>query len=345
MAEIVKHESTAIVATTADTASRNPALVYLASLAPSSQRPMRQSLTIIAYILGVAPVYSEEDGKEITCQVVPWGALCYSVKLDDGKTEIHNLTPMIRNRLGEKYSAATANRHLSALRGVLKDTWRLGYMSAEDYQRSIDLKPIKGSKVSQAEAGRHLDSGEIKGLMDACYDGTKAGLRDAAIIAVGYGCGLRRSEIANLDLADYDTDKEALLIRAGKGNKQRVAYLPGGANEALRAWLLIRGDASGPLFYSARRGDNIESKGLTDQAIYNILASRAALGGVAHFTPHDLRRTFAGDLLDAGEDISTVQKMMGHSNANTTAGYDRRDAKSKKKAASKLHVPYRGQLF
>lgn len=322
MTDIIKYEPAAIVATTACTADRNPALVYLASLAESSRRPMAQSLNVIATILGMD-----------NYMAVPWGEVRY------------NVSQAVRTRLGEDYSAATANRHLSALRGVLKEAWRLGYMTAEDYQRAIDLKPIKGSKVSQAEAGRHLDSGEIKGLIDACYDGTNAGVRDAAIIAVGYGCGLRRSEIASLDLTDYDTDKEALLIRAGKGNKERVAYLPGGATSALKAWLSIRGDAAGPLFYSSRRGDHIETKGLTDQAIYNILASRGQLAGIKHFTPHDLRRTFAGDLLDAGEDISTVQKMMGHSNANTTAGYDRRDAKSKKKAASKLHVPYRGQLF
>lgn len=326
--------TTALDTVPAYSADRHPALVYLASLAESSRRPMAQSLTVIAALLG-RDNYMD----------VPWGALCYSVRLEDGKAEIHNLTPMIRNRLGENYSAATANRHLSALRGVLKEAWRLGYMTAEDYQRAVDLKPIKGSKVSQAEAGRHLDSGEIKGLIDACYDGTRTGLRDAAIIAIGYGCGLRRSEIANLTLADYDTNKEALMIRAGKGNKERVAYLPGGAVAALTAWIDVRGDEPGALFYAGRKGDRLESKGLTDQAIYNILASRAQLAGVKQFTPHDLRRTFAGDLLDAGEDISTVQKMMGHSNANTTAGYDRRDAKSKKKAASKLHVPYRGQLF
>ncbi len=322
MTDIIKYEPAAIIATTTYAADRHPALVYLASLAESSRRPMGQSLNVIAAILGMDDYMA-----------VPWGEVRY------------NVAQAIRTQLGENYSASTANRHLSALRGVLKEAWRLGYMTAEDYQRAIDLKPIKGSKVSQAEAGRHLDSGEIKGLMDACYDGTRTGVRDAAIIAIGYGCGLRRSEIASLDLADYDTDKEALMIRAGKGNKERVAYLPGGASSALGAWLAIRGDAAGPLFYSGRRGDHIEAKGLTDQAVYNILASRGQMAGVKHFTPHDLRRTFAGDLLDAGEDISTVQKMMGHSNANTTAGYDRRDAKSKKKAASKLHVPYRGQLF
>lgn len=306
----------------AASADKHPALVYLASLAESSRRPMAQSLQAIAEIVGMDDYMA-----------VPWGEVRY------------NVTQATRAQLAEKYSASTANRHLSALRGVLKEAWRLGYMSAEEYQRAVDLKAIKGQKVNQAEAGRHLDSGEIKGLMDACYDGTQAGLRDAAIIAVGYGCGLRRSEIAKLQLADYDAERGALHIHAGKGNKDRLAYLPGGAIDALNGWLVIRGDDPGALFYSIRKGDHVEEKGLTDQAVYNILANRAQMAGVKRFTPHDLRRTFAGDLLDAGEDISTVQKMMGHSNANTTAGYDRRDSRAKKKAASKLHVPYRGQLF
>jgi len=71
-------------------------------------------------------------------------------------------------------------------------------------------------------------------------------------------------------------------------------------------------------------------------------ATRAKQANVKAFSPHDLRRTFAGDMLDAGADISTVQKIMGHSSANTTASYDRRDKRTKKAAAGLLHVPYIG---
>lgn len=59
----------------------------------------------------------------------------------------------------------------------------------------------------------------------------------------------------------------------------------------------------------------------------------------AHY-PHDLRRAFAGDLLDAGADIATVQKLMGHASANTTAGHDWRGENAKRSAVKKLHVPY-----
>lgn len=81
-------------------------------------------------------------------------------------------------------------------------------------------------------------------------------------------------------------------------------------------------------------------EGLTNQAICTIRLERANQAGVKSFSPQIVRRTFAGDLLDAGADISTVQKLMGHANANTTAGYDRRDARAKRKAVGLLHIPY-----
>lgn len=317
--------TTAIITTEQTTLStvvyqmdRNPALVYLASLAESSRRPMKEGLNLIANLIQPGCDYL----------AFPWHVLRYQ----------H--TTAIRTQLADKYSASTANRHLSALRGVLKEAWRLGYVTAEEYQRAIDIKTIKGQKAKAAEKGRHIKQGEFGALLSTCDDGTKAGVRDAALIAVGYVAGLRRAELAALTMADWNMEDCTLTIKHGKGNKERVVPVADGACDALRDWLDVRGPWSGPIFTPVNKSDDVLLGGMTDQAIYYIFDRRAKQAGVKAFAPHDLRRTFAGDLLDAGADISTVQKLMGHSNANTTAGYDRRDAKAKRAAVNKLHIPY-----
>jgi integrase len=259
---------------------------------------------------------------------LPWGALRYQ----------H--TQAVRAKLGEQYTAATANRHLAALRGVLKEAWRLGYMSAEDYQRAVDIRNIQGgSTVTQAERGRHLSAGELGALLAVCDDGTRAGLRDGALIALAYSCGLRRAELAGLSMESIDHDRMQLIVH-GKRNKARAVPVVAGAWNALQDWLGERGPWAGPVFTRVRKGDTIEYGGLTEQGIYTIMAARAEQAGVRAFTPHDMRRTFAGDMLDAGADIATVQKLMGHESPTTTAQYDRRDERTKRAAVNKLHVPY-----
>lgn len=296
----------------------NPARAYLASLGKRSRRPIEGALVNIAEIIG----------RDESLDDIPWQGLR------------NDHMQAIRARLAERYSAATANLHLAALKGVLKSAWRQGLMTIDEYHRAIDVKPVPGGTLSQAEKGRHLTQGELTALINACLDNTKAGARDLAIIAVGYACGLRRAEIAALDLADYNVGDQTLLVRFGKGNKKRIVPIAGSTIDALQDWIYLRGAQPGPLFVRIRRGDHPQAGGLTDQAIYSILQSRAKQAGVKAFSPHDLRRTFAGDLLDAGADISTVQKLMGHSDVSTTADYDRRDVTAKQKAVSHLHVPY-----
>jgi len=238
----------------------------------------------------------------------------------------------------EKYKPAMANKVLAALRGVLKECWRLGYMTAEDYRRAADIPTIKSLTLPR---GRALSSGEITALMAACgRDSSSAGIRDAALIGVLYGAGLRRSEAVGLDISDYSIETGELTVRGGKGRKDRLGYATNGSAEALADWLGVRGSVPGPLFCNVNKGGRITIHRLTDQAVLHILRKRAEEAGVASFSPHDLRRSFISDLLDAGVDIATTQKLAGHSNVQTTARYDRRGEAAKRKAAELLQVPY-----
>jgi site-specific recombinase XerD len=142
-----------------------------------------------------------------------------------------------------------------------------------------------------------------------------------------------------LDVSDYDPETGALLVR-GKGNKERSAYIDGGAAEAMGAWLTVRGEEPGPLFCPVTQTGQVVVRPMTDQAVYAILQTRAEKAKVKAFSPHDLRRLCVSDLLDAGVDISVVQRFVGHANVTTTARYDRRGEQAKKKAAKSLHVPF-----
>jgi site-specific recombinase XerD len=209
-------------------------------------------------------------------------------------------------------------------------------MSADDYAKATNLKPITGETVP---AGRELSQGEILALINICKDKTPSGTRDAAIIGMMYSAGLRRAEVVSLTMDSLDIESGSMVL-TGKRNKERTAYVTNGALSALKDWLTIRGSQDGPLFVEISKTGKLESVTMTPGAIYQMLQRRAKQAGVKEFSPHDLRRTFVSDLLDAGADIATVSKMAGHSNVQTTARYDRRPEEAKKKAAQLLHVPY-----
>ena len=299
--------------------SQNPVAVYLASLGSGSRRAMKQALRVIAELL---------TGTESDPTTLPWWKIEYQ----------H--TQAIRSLLMEKYSPASANKMLAALRGVLRESWRLGFMDAEAFHRAIDIKTVKGSTIPK---GRSLGSGEINALVAGCYgDPSPAGIRDATILALLYAGGLRRSEVIALDMVDFDDHTGGLKMLATKGNKSRIVYLGNGAKAALIGWLEVRGQEAGPLLYRIRKGGKIIPERLSDQAIWVILEKRFRQAKVKPFTPHDLRRTFAGEMLDAGVDLVTVQKLMGHASPVTTSKYDRRDETAKKDAAGKIHFPVAG---
>jgi integrase/recombinase XerD len=159
-----------------------------------------------------------------------------------------------------------------------------------------------------------------------------------------YGSGLRRAEAVALDVGDFDREAGSLRVRAGKGNKERVCYTAAGKRHLLQAWLHARAEAcaptsAGPLFLPMVKGGRIRLGRLDSRTVLDIAQKRARQAGVKHLTPHDFRRTMIGDLLDAGADISTVQRLAGHVQVTTTARYDRRGEAAKARAAELLHIP------
>jgi integrase len=298
-------------------ADQHPAAVYLGRLAPGSRRTMRAALDLVATML---------TSGAADAQTLDWSAVRYQ----------H--AQAVRSGLAERYKPATVNKALSGLRGVLREAWRLGLVTSEDYRRAADLEAVKGESLPP---GRALTSGELKALLGACSaDETAAGVRDAALLALLYGGGLRRSEAVALDVCDYDLTTGMLVVRHGKGNRDRVVYAANGAADALADWLAVRGCDDGPLFLPVNKGGVVGGHRLTGQAVLYILRRRALQGAVTRLTPHDLRRTFISDLLDLGADISTVQRLAGHASVTTTTGYDRRGEATKRKASELLHVPY-----
>jgi integrase len=109
---------------------------------------------------------------------------------------------------------------------------------------------------------------------------------------------------------------------------------------ALRTLLAVRGNDNGPLLCPVNKAGKITIRRLSDQAVLGALQKRARQATVKGFSPHDLRRTFISDLLDAGADIATVQRMAGHASPETTSRYDRRGEATKRRAASLLHLAY-----
>lgn len=291
---------------------QDPVAVYLAGLGSAkSRRTMRAALAAVAAELGA-----------VSPHVIPWGALRYP----------H--VAALRARLAERRAPASVNKLLCAVRGVAREAMRLGLLDASEYTKIIDVEGLRGERLP---AGRHVELTELVSLFAACTSTTTIGARDAALLAVLRVAGLRRAELTALDLEHLDRTAWTLRV-LGKGNKERRAYVVQ-ARAEIEAWLAVRGEGSGPLFCAVNRGGVSSGKRLGESSIAYVLGRIAARAGVEDVSPHDMRRTFVGDLLDAGADIAVVQKLAGHAQVTTTQRYDRRGERAAAKAAALIGVP------
>ena len=306
--------SSAIVpAAPAVPAHRNPASVYLASLgSPQSRESMASSLRLLARIVG---------GDDATPEAIPWHML---------RAE-H--TAAIRSRLalrldGEARSPASLHRHVQALRGVLRASWQLGYLSHDELARAVDVGRVRGERLP---AGRSLSDAEVRALVVSSGEGN-LGARNRAALALLFGGGLRRTEAVTSAVQDFDPERRSLRV-VGKGNYQRDVPL-GAAADLLAPWLAARGPAPGPILLRVLKNGRIAGP-LSASGLYDALMAVGERAGV-DFSPHNGRHTRLTGLLAGGADLSLVQRFAGHRDVKTTARYDRRGHDAVAEAAAKI---------
>lgn len=291
----------------------NPAQAYLIGLpSAASRQTMKSFLNIVSGMLGFTSLQS-----------CAWGSL-----------RRHHIRGLLEMLQVSGRAPATINTYLSALKGTAREAWMMKQMDTESFQQILAVRAMRGSRMTR---GRALAAQEIHALFRSCEQDTGCkGPRDAAMLAVMLGCGLRRSEVISLDYASILHQEQALLVR-GKGNKERLAFMPEHVWLRIHTWTdTIRGEQEGPLFNRIRAGDDVTSQRMTPQAVYHILGQRRVESGIGECAPHDLRRTFASMMLENGEDLITVRDAMGHASVTTTQKYDRRGDERMRKAAKKL---------
>jgi len=180
--------------------------------------------------------------------------------------------------------------------------------------------------VASSLPRRVLSEGEVSRLMEAPWPGSWRGKRDRSLLELLYGTGIRRGECVRLDVTDVDLQQSQLLIRNGKGRKDRLVPLAGRAADALDIYLtevrplLLEELGEKALFLTRYRKTVRRMAEVTVTAILRRHAEAAGLTGVH---PHALRHSFATHLLRHGADIRHVQLLLGHQRLKTTALYTR----------------------
>lgn len=371
---------------------RNPAFLYIESLgSPASKQTVTGLIArFVRHWNHIAPqpflpevlaAFSTKDISEAnresvkdsnrnlkTALAAPWSQLTNGVLMLVMRTIENELAPQAEDEV----QASTYNGYLSAIKGVSKKALLAGVIPEDEYNLIADNG---ARKVSDLPSGRAVQIDEVQDIVDQCLmEGSKAGLRDALLFLLLFGCGPRRAEISGMDLKDVDLRQGIIRVK-GKGNKTRELILQPYTLEVLKEWIDEADIQQGALFRRISKSDNpsqykeerksvdqvravrsidnptVAPKRLADQTskpapsprltphgVYNIVKRRMLMFASEHSqittSPHDFRRGLITFLHKQGVDPITIADMVGHADINTTKRYINSLDEQKQKAAS-----------
>jgi site-specific recombinase XerD len=165
-----------------------------------------------------------------------------------------------------------------------------------------------------------LTAAEIERLMRQCSSRAPTGVRNRALIAVCWRCGLRIGEALALAVKDFEPDSGMLVVQHGKGGKRRVVGVDSGTVALVSRWLELRGKrripSGGPLFCTLAGGP------LDQSYVRHLLPRLARKAGVERRVhAHGLRHAFAVDMVRSGAPLYVVRDALGHTSVATTQVY------------------------
>lgn len=279
---------------------------YFSYQSASSEETIRLALRRMAAELGILPA---------------------SARIED--VEWHNIKPSDFSDLmyawRERLRSVSVRRYLSALRGVCRTCFFAGTMSGDEYARIREIKFPKGT--NRVGRGMRVERKYQKKMLDSCMEDDRIqGVRDAAILAILFGTGIRRAEAASVRECDIDILIGQLIVTV-KGGNTEPRYIAAWALPYIQHWIEVkskmgRGDEF--LFVGITKGGRITDRQLTGRGVLYLLEERSIKAGLPFLVrPHDARRTMGTEMIEEHGEL-IAQRVLGHSSLNTTRIYDKR---------------------
>jgi integrase len=268
-----------------------------------------------AVLNALASVHSRRAYKHAIDRFIAW--YCSEPRLGFNRSIVLRYRSFLESL---QLSAATINLHLCAIRRLADEAAESGLLSPD---LAIGIRRVKGVKRLGRRIGNWLTGDQAEALLNAISLKSLIGKRDAAVIGLLVGCGLRRSEVVSLRLDQLQSREEHWVIvdLLGKGGRFRTVPVPNWCKALIDLWLRDSGVADGKIFRRIWKNRTELAFGVTVDVVWTAVRRYAKRIGVDHLAPHDLRRTCARLCHSAGGELEQIQFLLGHASVQTTERY------------------------
>ena len=217
-------------------------------------------------------------------------------------------------------AANTINQQLAAVRRLANEAADAGLLSPE---LAAGISRVKGVKQLGFRAGNWLSAEQCSEVLRSAFGTSMRAKRDYAMLAVLFGCGLRRPELVGMDMDEVQMRQGhwAVVDLIGKGGHIRTVPIPVWVKAALDDWAAAAGITEGRIFRAVARAGKVWGNGISQNVVWYVVKTCCEKVGLQHIAPHDLRRTCAKLCHTSGGEIEQIQFLLGHASVQTTERY------------------------